>query len=81
MKSEETGQRKMTKEDYQGMYSFVCECGVSMAINGQLLDRALFSGRYIKCPNRLYQKCNKSYSAKYFKDNSLFIPPQNFQNQ
>lgn len=70
-----TGPRKMTADDYKGMYHFVCECGGSMAINGQLLDNAIFSNKAFRCPNRFYSKCNRVYSATQFKQMALFIPP------
>ena len=69
------------KPDNVGMYHFVCECGGGMAINLTNLNAAMFQDKYFKCPNKLYGKCNRSYSAKILKDKSLFIPPQNFQSQ
>lgn len=64
----------------RGMYHFSCSCGGAMAVNGALLDLAIAQnkedGRYVyKCPNRLYGKCNKSYSPEYIRDHAKFIPP------
>lgn len=70
------GRRQMTRDDYQGMYVFECSCGGRMATNGQALDKAIFGGKAYRCPNQLYGKCNKSYSAKHFKTIAQFIPVQ-----
>lgn len=67
----------------EGMYHLICECGAGMANNKTAIDIAVFSSKadqmYIRCPNRLYGKCNRSYSVKQFKERALFIPPQNYQ--
>lgn len=68
-------QRKMTRDDYQGMYSFECSCGGRMATNGQRLNQAIFGGKAFKCPNHLYGTCNKSYSAALFQKIADFTPP------
>jgi len=55
-----------------GMYDFQCVCGSSMAINGSLLQGHISTGMSYKCPNRLYQKCNRVYSAQFFKDHATY---------
>ena len=69
-------QRKMTKDDYWGMHVLECSCGGIMSINGQLLSVAISEQKYFHCPNRFYNKCNKSYSAGHFKSLSEYIKPQ-----
>ena len=67
--------RKMRREQYSGMYHFVCSCGQGMATNGDLLSNAITSGKYYRCPNHLYGKCNKSYSAEQFKEQAHWSKP------
>lgn len=71
-------QRKMTREDYWGMYSFECSCGGRMSINGQRLSEAIVGAKSFRCPNHFYNKCNKSYAAAHFKKIALHIPPTTF---
>ena len=69
---------KMKREDYRGMYHFVCECGGQMATNGQALDIAIMGDKYFRCPNRFYNKCNRSYSARQFKELAHYSYPPKF---
>lgn len=76
MKKEEKEKAVHPKE---GMYHLICECGAGMATNGQLLRTDIIAGMSYRCPNRLYGKCNRTYSAQYFKDHALFVAPYQMQ--
>ena len=67
---------KMKRENYWGIYDFQCSCGAGMATNGERLSKAIAENLYYRCPNHLYGKCNKSYSAQEFKRTAHFIPSQ-----
>lgn len=69
-------EKEVAQHPKMGMYHFICVCGGSMATNGKLLEEAIIGNKGFRCPNKLYGKCNRTYSAIQFRDMALFIPPQ-----
>jgi len=64
-----------------GMYIFTCKCSekVSSEIvtNAALLTKDIEENKYYRCPNVMYEKCNKTYSAEHFRKFAKYVPSAN----
>ena len=63
----------------RGLLLLDCSCGAKMVQNVHNNDSHIEQGLSYKCPNRLYQTCNKVYSAKFFKDHATWLRPSEEQ--
>ncbi len=57
----------------EGLYLFECKCGASFVQQAIRIGKDIQENVYYKCPNTLYEQCNKTYSAEFVKNNGTFL--------
>lgn len=54
-------------QERKGLYVMGCECGCTIVVPVDRME--LNPWLAYRCPNSFYSKCNRSYSAKFVRDN------------